>query len=117
MAKSPAQELRARTSENLEHARGAMENYLKFIQKGLSAAPWANTEITKAMTGYAEQNIKHAFDFAQKLTNAEDSSEVMRLQSDFFQRQMKSLADQAKDLADAITKTAANTAKGGPPSA
>ncbi len=66
----PSEDLSAVAGQTMEQARGAMENYLDFFQKSMSASPWAGTELNKKMADYAQQNIATAFEFAQKLTQA-----------------------------------------------
>ena len=55
---------------------------------------------SKAM-GYAETNIRAAFDHAQKLVRAKDMTEVMSLQSEFLRAQMANMQEQAKEIQSA----------------
>ena len=108
----PSEELSTVASQTMKQARGAMENYLDFFQKNMSASPWACTELTKKVADYAQQNIGTAFGFAQKLTQAKDLQDLVRIQTEFLQTQMKSLIEQAKDLSEAATKATAGALKG-----
>ena len=114
MAKDPTSlpDMSAMMAQSVEQARGAMENYLKFFQQSMSASPWAKTDIGKKLTSYAEQNVAKAFEHAQKLTKAKDAQELVRLQTEFFQAQLKSLTEQAKDITETETKTAVVAFKG-----
>ena len=96
----------------LEQARGAMENYLNFLQTSLSASPWGNPELNKKLAGYAQRNVDTAFQIAQKLAEAEDMQDLMRIQTEYFQAQLKSLTEQAKDLGETATKAATTALKG-----
>jgi phasin family protein len=87
-------------------AKSAMENYLQFFQNSLAATPWAGTDLTKTMAGYAQQNLSATFDFAQRMTQAKDLHEVMALQTAFFQKHLQTLTDQAKELGEIATKSA-----------
>ena len=98
--------------QTMEQARGAMENYLDFFQKNKSASPWAGAELNKKLTDYAQQNVAAAFGFAQKLTQAKDLQDLVRIQTEFLQTQMKSLTEQAKELSETATKAAAGAFKG-----
>jgi hypothetical protein len=98
----------AMMSQGLEQARTAMEQYLKFFQNGMAAAPWSSSEMNKKMTEYARRNVDTAFDYAQKLTQAKSLPDLMRIQSEYFQTQLSSLTEQAKDLGETATKTAAS---------
>jgi phasin family protein len=55
--------------------------------------------------GFAEDNVTASLDFAQKLMSARDPQEVVRLQAEFAQAQMKALAEQAKALGDSAAET------------
>ena len=98
-------------AQGVEQARGAMENYLKFFQNSMSATPWAATELNKKVTDYAQRNVDTAFGFAQKLTQAKDLQDLVRIQTEFFQAQLKSLTEQAKDIGETATKAAAGALK------
>ena len=108
----PSEDLSTVAGQTMEQAREAMENYLNFFQKTMSASPWAGTELNKKVADYAQQNVDTAFGFAQKLTQAKDLQDVVRIQTEFLQTQMKSLTEQAKDLSETATKAAAVPLKG-----
>jgi phasin family protein len=108
----PIENLSAVAGETMQQARGAMENYLNFFQKSMSASPWAETELNKKVADYAQQNVDAAFGFAQKLTQAKDLQDIVRMQTEFLQAQMKSLTEQAKDLSEMATKAVAGAMKG-----
>ena len=109
--KKPSKNLSAMAGQTMEQARGAMENYLNFFQKSMSASPLAGTELNKKVTDYAQQNVATAFAFAQKLTQAKDLQDVVRIQTEFLQTQMKSFTEQAKDFTETATKTATGAFK------
>ena len=110
--KKPSEDLSTVAGETMKQARGAIENYLDFFQKNMSASPWAGAELNKKVADYAQQNIGAAFEFAQKLTQAKDLQDLVRIQTEFLQTQMKSLTEQAKDLSETATKAAAGPLKG-----
>jgi len=105
----------ATVAQTMQQARGAMENYLNFLQKSMSAAPWTGTELNKKVKSYVEQNIANAFGFAEKLTQAKDFQDLVRIQTEFVQMQLKSLSEQAKDLGETATKATTDALKGAPP--
>ena len=110
--RNTSEDLSAMAGQTVQQAREAMENYLNFFQKNMSASPWATTELNKKVTDYAQQNVDSAFGFAQELTQAKDLQDLVRIQTEFFQTQLKSLTEQAKDLSEAATKAVAGTLKG-----
>jgi phasin family protein len=98
-------------AKTIEQARGAMNNYLQFVQKGMAASPWAGSEQTKRWMDYAERNVAAAFDFAEKIAHAGTFQDVVQLQTEFIQKQMQALSEQAKDLSETATKAAADAFK------
>jgi phasin family protein len=110
--KKLSEDLSAVAGQTMEQARGAMENYLDFFQKTMSASPWAGTELNKKVADYAQKNVDTVFEFAQKLTQAKDLQDVVCIQTEFLQMQMKSLTEQAKELSETATKAAAGALKG-----
>jgi len=92
-------------------ARGAMENYLEFFQKAMFASPWAQTDLNKKIQSYAGKNLATTFEFAHKLTKAKDLQELVQIQTDFMQTQMRALSEQAKDLGETATKEATKAFK------
>jgi phasin family protein len=111
MENDKAPDMSEMVAQSMEQARGAMENYLRFFQKSMSATPWAETDLNKKLTSYAEQNVATTFAFAQKLTQAKDLQEIVGLQTEFFQKQLKALTDQAKDINETATKAAVSAFK------
>ena len=95
----------------VELARGAMENYLEFFQKAMFASPWAQTDLNKKIQSYAGKNLATTFEFAHKLTKAKDLQELVQIQTDFMQTQMRALSEQAKDLGETATKEATKAFK------
>ncbi len=112
--KTPFQDVSAMMSQGVEQARRAMETYLQDFQKNMSASPWASSELNRKLTGYAQKNVATAFEFAQKLSLAKDIQDAVRIQTDFFQTQLKSLTEQAKDFSETATKTVESSFKGAP---
>lgn len=110
--KTPSEDMSAMMAQGVEQARSAMENYLKFFQQNMSASPWASTELNNKLTDYARKNVDMAFGFAQQLTQAKNFQDLVRIQTEFFHTQLKSLTEQAKDLGDTTTKAAASAMKG-----
>ncbi|HVO91534.1 MAG TPA: TIGR01841 family phasin [Terriglobales bacterium] len=100
----PFEGVTAMISQNMEQASKAMENYLQFVQKSMSSIPWGKNDLSEKVRSYAEKNVAAAFEFAQKLTKAKDLQDLMRVQTEFMQTQLKSLTEQAKELSEAATK-------------
>lgn len=104
-------------SQATAQTRAAMESYIDMLQKGMSALPWNKidleneSEFAKKVKSYIEQNTAAAFEYAKKLNQAKDVEDFMKLQTEFIQTQIKTLADQAKDIGEAITNASVDMMK------
>ena len=111
-------QMRQLAEQSLEQARKAVDGFLNQAQKAVttvetqaSAAQSNAKDMGQKAMGFAEQNIANSFEFAQKLVRAKDIQEVMALQQEYLQSQMKAMSVQAKDLGSAVTKAATDAAK------
>ena len=77
--------------QNMEKARGAMDNYFSFLQN-----IWGSNDLTEKMKTYTTRNMSASADCVHKLSRAKDFQEVLRIQTEFMQRQMNSFAEQAR---------------------
>jgi hypothetical protein len=92
-------------TKNLEQARGAMTNYLQFIEKSLSTSPLGSSDQVKTLNGYVEKNVAATFDFSERLMHAKDFQDVVRIQTEFLETQFRVLTDQAKDVVEKTKPT------------
>jgi len=110
-AKTLSENMADATEQSINQARGAMENYLEFFQKNMFASPWANTELYQKIQSYAGKNVATTFEFAQKLMQAKDMQELVQIQTEFMQTQLKTLSEQAKEIGGAAMKATSDIAK------
>ena len=68
-------------------------------------------DIGAKAVAYAEKNVQTSLDHAQSLLQAKDLPEVMRLDGDFVQGQMRALAEQASEMGQIVGKAAMDAAK------
>ena len=99
-------------TQGYEQTRKAMESYLDFVEKNVKAAPWLDTDLTKKMKTFTEQNIAAASEFAQKASKAKDFQDFWRIQTEFMQAQWKAFTEQTKELTDSAAKGATNVMQG-----
>jgi phasin len=111
-SKTPTLDMPAMVAQSVEQARGAMRSYLKIFQMNMSASTLAGTELNRKLTDYAQKNVDTAFEFTQKLIQAKDIQDMVRIQTEFFQAQLTSLTEQAKDLGETATNAVAGSMKG-----
>jgi phasin protein len=114
--KEPIEPLTASAAQTVEQitkqTQGAMENYFGWLQRSMSSFPWSNTNLNRILLSNATQNVTATFAFVQKLSQAKDFQEVVKIQTEFMQAQMNSFNEQAKVLSEIYTKAAEDAVKG-----
>lgn len=87
-----------------EATAGSLENRSTTVRAGAK-------DIGAKVLSYAEKNVQSSLDYAQSLVHAKDLPEVLRLHGEFVQGQMRSLAEQASEMGQAIGKVAIDATK------
>jgi phasin len=111
-------QMRSMAEAGFDQARAAFEKFLagaqqtagSIEQRGASVRAGAKDISTKAMS-YAEKNVQASLDYAQALLHAKDLPEIMRLHSEYIQAQMRSLAEQASEMGQIVSRAAMDAAK------
>jgi phasin len=111
-------EMRSMAEASVEQARKAFENFLTSAQatagsmeeRGATVRAGAKDIGAKAIS-YAEKNVQASLDYAQSLLHAKDLAEVMKLHSEYVQAQMRSLAEQASEMGQIVSRAAMEAAK------
>jgi hypothetical protein len=100
------------TAEQItKQTQGAMENYFSWLQNATSAFPWSNTNLNRILLINATQNVTATFAFVQKLSQAKNFQDVVKIQTEFMETQMNSFNEQAKVLGEMYGKAAADAMK------
>jgi len=104
-------EVREFAEKTVEQARKAFEGFVVAAQKATAQSEAATAslssgakDITTKAIGYAEANVKAAFDHAQKLIQIRDPKEILAVQSEFVKSQLAAVQEQAKDLGEVVKK-------------
>ncbi len=104
-------EIRVLAEKTVEQARKAFEDFVVAAQKATVQSEAATAslatgakEVSSKAIGYAEANVKAAFDFAQKLFQIRDPKEILAVQSEFVKTQLAAVQEQAKELGEAVKK-------------
>jgi hypothetical protein len=98
------------TAEQItEQTKGAMENYFNWFQNAMSALPWGSTNLNRILVSHATQNVTATFAFVQKLSQAKNFQDVVKIQTQFMNAQLNSFNDQAKIIGEIYTNAAAAT--------
>ncbi len=111
-------ELRSMAEASFDQARKAFETFLSSAQQAASSLEGRNEAVragakdvsVKAIT-FAEKNVAASLDYAERLLKARDLTEVMKLHSEYVQGQMRTLAEQASEIGQAVTRAAMDATK------
>ena len=111
-------DMRSMAEASFEQARKSFEKFIAGAQAAAdslsarTATVGAGAKDASAMAfSYAEKNVQASLDYAQALVHAKDLSEVMRLHREYVQAQMRSVAEQASEMGQIMSRTAMDAAK------
>jgi phasin len=111
-------EVRAMAEASFEQARKTFEKFVASAQATAGTIEERNAtvragarDVSNKAIAYAEKNVQASLDHAQSLLKAKDVAEVMRLHSEYVQGLMRSLAEQASEMGQVVSKAAMEAAK------
>jgi phasin len=111
-------EMRSMAEASFDQARKAFEKFIASAQatagsleeRSATVRAGAKDVGAKAIAN-AEKNVQASLDYAQSLLHAKDLTEVMRLHSEYVQSQMRSLAEQATEMGQIVSRAAVEASK------
>jgi phasin len=101
-----ADKIRTMLAEANERLRKASADYFELLEKGLSSSQLPVANQAKQFCGYMQRNVTATFDLGDRLIQAKDMQDAVKIQSEFFQDQMRSLTDHAKSVGESAMKAA-----------
>ena len=111
-------EMRSMAEASFEQARKGFEKFLATAQQTAGSIEERGEtvragvrEISSKAIANAEKNVQASLDYAQSLVHAKDMTEIMRLHSEYVQSQMRSLAEQASEMGQIVSRAAMDAAK------
>lgn len=112
------QNMKDMAEAGFDQARKAFENFVGAAQKTAStfedqsaAAQASAREFNSKAVAFAEANIKASLDHAERVLQAKDIPEMLRMHTEHIQNQMRALAEQASEMGQAVTRAAMDAAK------
>jgi phasin len=111
-------EMRSMAEASFDQARKTFEKFLANAQATAGSIEERNATVragakdigAKALS-FAEKNVQASLDYAQSLLHAKDLPEMMRLHSEYVQGQMRSLAEQASEMGQIVSRAAMDATK------
>ena len=101
-----ADKIRPMLAEANGRLRKASAEYFDLLEKGLSSSQLPVAGQAKQFCGYMQRNVTATFDLGDKLIQAKDMQDAVKIQSDFLQDQMRSLTDHVKSMGESAMKAA-----------
>lgn len=102
-------EIREIATASVGQARAAFEKFIGAARSAVDqaakspvAVPASVQDINVKAMSCAEANVKAAFDHAEKLVQAKDGQEALKLQSEYLTAQLAALQEQAKEIGAAV---------------
>jgi phasin len=99
-----AENVRVMLTENLDRLRKASAEYFQMLEKSLTSSQLPIAGQAKEYCDHMQRNVTATFDFCDKLIKAKDVQDSMKIQTEFFQDQMRALTDQAKNFGESAMK-------------
>ena len=96
--KNPLEAVQAMMLENLEKVGSATQNYIDMVEKIMRGLPGANQEQISTFKEYIERQVASNRDFGEKLLRANNFQEAFRIQAEYFQSQLKAVAEDATKI-------------------
>jgi hypothetical protein len=101
-----------RTAEQMtEGTQEAITNYFSGLQNTMHAFPWGYTDLNKKLMSYAAETLTAPLSFAQKLSQARNLEDVVKLQAEFVRAQTDSFNEHAKEVGEIYTKVATSATR------
>jgi phasin len=102
-------EMRDLANKSVEQAKRAFDSFMGATQEAASKVEGSTKTLqesaaktTTQVVGFAEQNMKAAFDHAQALVGAKGLEDVMKLQADYMRKQMEAMQGQMKAMGEVV---------------
>lgn len=111
------EQMREAADKSVEQARKAFDDFIDATQKAVANAENSAkslregaADVNRQALALAEENVAASFDLAHRLVRARTVEEVVLIQQEFVQRQMRNLAEQGKNLGEMIGRAGAAAA-------
>lgn len=111
-------DMRKFAEQSVAQARQAFEGFMSAANKAVvdmeartTMASSGMMDVSSRAVSFAQRNIATSFDFAQKLVQAKNVQEVVKLHQDYIQEQIRALNEQAKELSEVAAQMTRETTK------
>ena len=106
------EQIRTFAEKSVEQAKKAVDDFIAATHQAVAKVEASSStvqsgalDLNKKVLTLAEENIAGVFEPAQKLVQAKDPQEILKLQSDYLKAQAASFGEQVRQIGDAAAKT------------
>jgi hypothetical protein len=114
-------EVRDFADRSVEQAKKAFDGFMGVVNAAIDGESPQPTEslvsaanLSRLAVGFAERNVQGALELAHNMLHATDLTQVLELQRDFLESQMKALKSQRRSLEEASADSAPADPEGPP---
>ena len=101
-----AENIRATLADANARLRKAATEYFEMLEKGLASTPLPVADQAKQFCSYMQRNVTATFDLGDRLVQAKDVQDALKIQTEFFQEQMRALTEQGRTMGETAMKAA-----------
>ncbi len=105
-----ARQMSEMNEQSTDRAESAIGNYFSWLQNLMSANPWINVELNKKFLSYATETANAYAELPQRLSQAKNAEDAVKIQTEFVKEQMESFNNRARELGEIYTKMASTGA-------
>ncbi len=107
----PFEPARQTAEQMTERTQEVITNYFSWLQNAMQAFPWGNTDLKKKLMSYSVETVTAPLSFVQKLSQARNLEDVVKIQTDFVRAQTDSFNEHAKEIGEIDTKVATSATR------
>ena len=101
----------AQMRETYERSKDALEGVLQSWERSFDATNQGAVALNRKIIDIAQRNINSGFDLAKSLAGAKNLAEAMKLQADYWRKQLDTLAAQSEEVRTLTAQVAADATK------
>jgi len=101
----------AKTREVYDRSKDALDASIATFERTFDAAGQGAAAFNRKIIDLAQRNVNSVFDLAKSLAGAKNLTDIVELQSAYWQKQFSALTAQAEDVRALSTKVTADAAE------
>jgi phasin len=101
----------AKTREVYDRSKDALDASIATFERTFDAAGQGAAAFNRKIIDLAQRNVNSVFDLAKSLAGAKNLTDIVELQSAYWQKQFSALTAQAEDVRALSTKVTAHAAE------